>query len=167
VAEVDRRAEDDDNIDDIRGHELLHQLKIAVALALIDGLRDPTDEYWYAARVVMQVRDLTQATLMKVITRQHLLADRKRGRSQGRSQAEARRAEAEAKNDHLLEVATRICDVIRELAKPATEAEIYKKLSKSQIATAAEAIAELVQQQVIEVVDHNTRGRSVYWFRPQ
>ena len=167
VAEVDRRADDDDNIEDIRGHELFHQLKIAQAMALGDGLRVATDEYWFAAQVLMEVRELLQTTLMKVFNRQRDVTDRKNAKSQGRKQAESKRAEAEAKGDHLREVATRITDILRELGEPSSEAAIFKKLTKNHGPTFHDAMAELVYQQVIEVVDHNNRGRSIYWFRPQ
>lgn len=165
VAEVRRRAEDDESIDDIKGHELLHQLKIATALAIADGLRKPTDEYWHAARIVMQVRDLTQATLMKVIIEQRDVADRKRGRSQGKSQAEARRAEAQAKNDYLEEVATRIHEIIRTKGAPTSEAEIYRMLGKAQKATAPEAIAALQHSELVYIAGSNSKGKALYWIR--
>jgi len=128
VAEVRRRAEDDDSIDDIKGHELLHQLKIATALAIADGLRKPTDEYWHAARVIMQVRDLTVGTLMKVIIEQRDVADRKRGRSQGKSSAEARAIERAATGDGVLDAAMRLLDLIDAAAGIPEQAAQRKKV---------------------------------------
>lgn len=167
VAEVARRADDDDNIEDIRGHELFHQLKIAQAMALGDGLRVATDEYWFAAQVLMNVRELIQTTLMKVFNMQRDVTDRKNAKSQGRKQAESKRAEAEAKGDHLREVATRITDILRELGEPSSEAKIFKKLTKSHVGTAAEAIAELVHEGIIELTGHNTHGHGLYWFKSE
>ncbi len=165
VAEAERRAEDDDSVEDIKGHELLHQLKIATVLAIGDGLRQATDEYWHAARVIMEVRGITQETLIKVLNKQREVADRKRGRSQGRSQAEARRAEAQAKNDYLEEVATRIHEVIRDKGAPTTESEIYRMLGKAQKATAPEALAGLVSGGLVHIVAYNSKGRGLYWIR--
>ena len=165
TAEVRRRADDDESFDDIRGHELLHQLKIAAVLAIADGLRHPENEHWYAARVVMQVREIVMMTLLKVILTQRDVADRKRGRSQGRSAAEARRAEAQDKRDYVIEVANRINEIIDEKGAPASEAEIFKKLSKAQQATGAEALAEMLSSGVIQPIGHrNSKGKAMYWF---
>jgi hypothetical protein len=166
VAEAERRAEDDDSVEDIKGHELLHQLKLATVLAIGDGLRQATDEYWHAARVIMEVRGITQETLIKVLNKQREVADRKRGRSQGRSQAEARRAEAQAKSDYLEEVATRINDIIRDNGAPTSEAHIYRQLGKAQKATAPEAIAALLHHELIYVFpERNSKGKTLYWVR--
>ena len=167
VAEVRRRAEEEDGgIEDVRGHELLHQLKLATVLAIADGLREPTDEYWHAARVIMYVRELIVQALLRVITTQSDMADRKRGRSQGRSQAEARRAEAQDNQEYKVEVATRILDFIREKGGPVSEAEIVRKLGKSKGASAAATLAEMLQYDMVEVVDHNAKGRGMYGLGP-
>ena len=165
VAEVRRRAEDDD-IDDVRGHELLHQLKLAAVLAIADGLRNPTDEHWHAARIIMQVRELMVAALMLVFDVQREVADRKRGRSQGRSQAEARRAEALDNQEYKVTVATRIMEIIREKGTPASEAEIVRKLGKAQGAVAAATLAEMLQYDMVLVADYNSKGKGLYWIGP-
>lgn len=163
VAEVRRRAEDEDDIEDVRGHELLHQLKIAAVLAIAEGLRHPTDEHWHAARIIMEVRDLLVQTLMKVLTAQREVQDRKKGRSQGRSQAEARRAEAQDKQEFITSVANRILAIIDEKGAPTSHAEIVRKLSKQQALVVNETLAELVAESVLFVVDYNSKGKGLYW----
>lgn len=163
IAEVRRRADDEEEFDDIRGHELLHQLKLAAVLAIADGLRDPTDEYWHAARVIMQVRDLVVRVLMRVLNAQREVADRKKGRAQGRSMAEARRAEQEAKRDHVIQVANRIVEIIREKGAPASEAEITRKLGKAQAAIATDALTEMVSAEIVFIAEYNNRSKPLYW----
>ena len=163
VAEVRRRADEEDSLDDIRGHELLHQLKYAAVLAVGDGLKDPTDEYWHAAAVIMEVRDLMQRILIRVLDAHREVADRKRGRAQGRSQAEARRAEQQARQDYETEVARRIVEILTEKGAPSSEAEISRKLGKAQATIATSVIAEMVHGGALTAVSSNNRGKPLYW----
>jgi len=52
VERVLTRAEIDDPMEDMRGHELLQQLKISAVMARAEGLVHPTDEHWEAAGAV-------------------------------------------------------------------------------------------------------------------
>lgn len=51
------RNEDDPDRDPLEGHALLTRTKVAVALAILDGRMDATEEDWMLAGIVMRVSD--------------------------------------------------------------------------------------------------------------
>jgi hypothetical protein len=113
----------------------------------------------------MEVRDLIARALLKVISTQRGVADRKRGRSQGRSQAEAEVVKAEARQEALVTMASRIVAIIREKGAPASEGEITRIINGRYITQILEALTELVRTDVLYVCDYNAKGKARYWFR--
>ena len=104
-----------------------------------------------------------QRILIRVLDAHREVADRKRGRAQGRSQAEARRAEQQARQDYETEVARRIVEILTEKGAPSSEAEISRKLGKAQATIATSVIAEMVHGGALTAVSSNNRGKPLYW----
>lgn len=73
-------------------HAVLQQLKVAVILAVLDGLDQPQDAHWFAAGAIMTVRRRTIEHLVAISERIAEGATRKRGRDQGVANAHARAA---------------------------------------------------------------------------
>ena len=112
VTNAARVAEDEDSIDDKRGHELLHQLKIATVLAVADGKREPTDEHWFVAGQIMYVRELMIKVMTMVLNVQRENADRRLGRSRGVMQAAAKAAESEVVDGVMQRTCTKILKLV-------------------------------------------------------
>jgi len=115
VTEVRRRArasEEERTAAKARGHELLHQFKIAAVLAASDGLREPTDPYWHAAGVIMHAREVLVQVLLRVLSAVQAEDELRVSRKRGKQQYAAKDAERQV-SDRVLE---RACNNIMRLA---------------------------------------------------
>lgn len=103
---------DRDDMDDVRGHELLHRLKVAVLLAALDGLTSPTDTHWSAAGVVMTAREATVRTCM-VAAEAHTARElTKAGRDLGEQRAAARASETSTTERHMESTSRRMLQLL-------------------------------------------------------
>jgi len=166
VANVRRRIENEENLDHLAGHELFHQFKFSAVLAVGDGLRQPTDLHWWAAGRIMAARAVVVETVVKILAVQREGADRAAGRSRGRSQAEARRAEIEAEDTYRAEIARRVRDELVAKGEPISGAEIAKKLGKAQGRLLTEILESMVLGGSLFHAGINRRGNVLYWVQP-
>ncbi|MGC7358374.1 hypothetical protein RA989_21235, partial [Mycobacteroides abscessus subsp. massiliense] len=74
IAEAKRRAASDNLLASCRGHEGVHQFKVAAVLAAADGLMQPTDVHWKAAGAWMAMRDVMMVVVTKVLA-EHIAAE--------------------------------------------------------------------------------------------
>jgi hypothetical protein len=103
----------------------------------------------------MEVRDLIARALLKVISTQRGVADRKRGRSQGRSSFEAREITEELKRERILQCADRICTNLRVAGGRARVGAVTDtaKITTSIRKYRDDALAELISQKVVAIVN--------------
>lgn len=158
-------AEDEESLDSLSGHELFHQLKFAAVLAVGCGEREPTDLHWWAAGRIMQAREVVIRSVAKVLAVQREGADRKTGRSRGRAQAVARRAEAEAEDEYRKEIAQRIYSVVSAKGEPMSAAEVGRALGR-QNRVVREILESMAEGGSLHRVGLNQRGNQLYWITP-
>lgn len=166
VTEARRRGDDDEALESLIGHELFHQFKIAGVLAVGDGLRQPTDLHWWAAGRIMAARAVVVGTVAQVLAVLRESADRRVGRSRGRSQAEAKRAEQEAEDGYRADIALRALKAIAEKGEPASEADIAKTLGKAQGRVLTEVLQSMVEGGSLFRVGVNRRSNPLFWTSP-
>lgn len=76
----------EEDVDPLDGHRMLTGLKVAAALAILDGRIEVTEEDWKLAGVLLRVSDRTRAGVQR--------AAAERARGEARARAEARATEA-------------------------------------------------------------------------
>ncbi|MFF2485273.1 hypothetical protein ACFVSU_02670 [Microbacterium sp. NPDC058062] len=142
-ARVARLRGDGDALD---GHALFSRLKLAAALAILDGRGDVTDDDWRMGGAVMDVSDRTRAWCREAIRQQSI--DTNRARAEARAESNVTAA------DHAEIVAiNRAKDRI--VSKLGTDwvggASLRKSLTQSLRAHFEAALDELAEEQVIEI----------------
>ena len=102
VPEVARRAVQDNRraivrgqTDALHGHALLARLKIAQALALLDGRKDLTEDDWRLSGMVQAVSDSTRAGVQRYLSTQARTSDLAQARVDGERAAVAEDVAAE------------------------------------------------------------------------
>lgn len=85
--------------DALDGHALLTRLKVAAALAILEGCTSVSEEDWNLSGLVMQMSDRTRGNVQKVLTDEQ--------REQTRKQAEAKAVEAIVVEERVGEAAVR------------------------------------------------------------
>ena len=141
------------------GHALLTRLKVAAALALLDGRRAITEDDWRLAGQVMIVSDATRAGVVRYLTSQAERSNEARGRAEG-----VRASVASETADDL--AAKRVsAGVLRRLRESgeAARGEARRAVAARDRQHFEEAVERLMAAgQVIEVeTEHGARLRSV------
>lgn len=153
----------EDAIREARGHELLHQLKVAAILAIADGLREPTDLHWAAAGVVMEHRAILFRGTVEIVAAKAAAKNAATGVGQGQQRAAARRAEKAAERQHLSDTATRVIEVLAEIGQPSSEAEIRRRLGKAQGEELGPLLSWLCSSGMLVTPAMNRRRLPLYW----
>ena len=162
VERVLLQAEIDDPLEDMRGHELLHQLKIAAVLARRDGLIDPTDAHWYVAGAVMQVRAVVLRATVLVLEACKKVERIRTGRDRGEVSGHSKIAEATTQDEFRGEVATKVAARLAEEGRPLSQTQIARPLSRTQQGVVPEVLAYLVDAKTVAVAGVNRNGNTLY-----
>jgi hypothetical protein len=144
--------------DTLDGHALLARLKVAAALALLEGRRDVTEQDWDLSGVVMAVSDRCRSGVTSY------LASRTRAANAARGEAEADRAVtvAERLDDAHIK---RVCQVIvralqRGEGEWMTRRDVARTVAGRDRGVVDEAIGRLLDSGQIAVVDDG--GKVLY-----
>ena len=129
VQEAQRHTEQDELFSTPRGHELLHQLKLAAVLAIGEGLAQFEDRHWALAAKIMEARGIVLGTVMAVLDVKRQGADRRLGQTRGRMQAAAKIAEADETQAALQSVCDTIVRLVDAAANPDYDPEIRDKVA--------------------------------------
>ncbi|QIP38006.1 Bifunctional DNA primase [Rhodococcus erythropolis] len=118
------QAEADDPMAEMGGHELLHQLKIAAVMARYEGLIDPTDEHWFAAGAVMQVRAAVLRATVEVLAACEKVQRIRTGRDKGEVSGHSRIAEHATQDQYRLDIAAKAVAAVKAAGEPISESAI-------------------------------------------
>jgi hypothetical protein len=162
VDQILARAEIDDPIADMRGHELLHQMKIAAVMARADGLIDPTDAYWHAAGAVMQVRAAVMKATVLVLEAWREVERVKTGRDFGRTRAHGKIAQDVAEDQYRLDVAGKAAAAVEAAGKPISEGKIGENMGKTQQAVLPDVLSWMVNAKLLVEAGLNQRKKKLY-----
>lgn len=144
-----QRAARDNLLEKCRGHEGLHQFKVAAVLAAADGLTQPTDDHWAAAGAWMAMREVMMVIVTKILAEHIAAEDARKGRSNGRSRAAAKVAQAETEDAYRRDVAQRVVAVITEAGKPMSESAIDRVIGDGQGAILPEVLRWMVDADLL------------------
>jgi hypothetical protein len=156
------RAEADDPLLDMRGHELLHQLKIAAVMARYEGLIDPTDAHWLAAGAVIRVRAAVLKATVAVLAACEKVERIRTGRDRGEISGHSRIAEAATQDAFRLEIAQRAVKAVTVAKEPLSEAAIGGKWRETARAVLHDVLRWSVDQGALRVVGKNRKGQDLY-----
>ena len=138
------------------GHRPLARLKIAAALALLDGRQAVSDEDWALAGVVLAVSDQTRAGVKAHLAATAAQANRARGRSEGERAVEAAGA---VETDRVKRVGRSIMRVLRG-DQWVTRRQATSSVSGRDRVGSQQALDALIDAGLVEVQDAD--GTPVY-----
>lgn len=156
------RAEADDPLADMRGHELLHQLKNAAVMARYEGLIDPTDEHWHAAGAVMQVRAAMLKATVEVLAACEKVERIRTGRDKGETSGHARIAEVATQDEYRLEIARKAVAVVEAAGAPVSASGIGGKWRGTARGVLGDVLRWCVQEGLLQVAGSNRKGQPLY-----
>lgn len=140
-------------IDNLDGHRLLTQLKVATALGLLNGRPEVNDEDWALATVLMHVSDSTRSS---VIGEFNKAAERK-NKARGQAQAQ-REVIVESHKDAVSRKAMvkRILDIVPD--DWMTHSDMRKKIKANMRELFDEVMPELISQGQVDVKEETYRN---------
>lgn len=162
VERVLLRAEIDDPLEDMKGHELLHQLKVAAVLARAEGLIDPTNEHWAAAGAIMQVRAAVLRATVNVLEACKKVDRIKTGRNRGEESGHSKLVETSTQDEYRRGVAAKAAKKIQGSDKPLSEKQIGRGMTKTQQGVLPDVLRWMVQAGTLREAGENREGNTLY-----
>jgi hypothetical protein len=162
VCDTARQVIDQARLDRLRGnghrldgHALLTRLKVAAALALLNGRTDVNDEDWQLAGHVTEISDATRQTVVDALGEQQAAANRARGRDEAERAVVAEEHTAE---HHIRRVAQWITKRLHDHGDWMTHKELHGGLNGRDRQWFAEAITRLVLARSLTVEETDNHG---------
>ncbi|TDZ77378.1 hypothetical protein DE4585_04772 [Mycobacteroides salmoniphilum] len=156
------RAEAEDPLLDMAGHELLHQLKIAAVMARYEGLIDPTDAHWVAAGAVMRVRTAVLTATLGVLAACEKVERIRTGRERGEVSGHGKIAETATQDQYRLEIAEKALAAVTAAGTPLSENGIGGKWRPTARAVLSDVLKWCVDEKVLREAGTNRKGQRLY-----
>ncbi|GAA0670409.1 hypothetical protein GCM10009535_57750 [Streptomyces thermocarboxydovorans] len=145
--------------DPLDSHRNLVRLKVAAALAFMDGRKGVSEEDWALADVVMSVSDRTRDFIRHEITRARSDISRERGRDDAIREV-AKREHVETETTR--RVWRRLDEVLRAADKPMTVSDLQKKVPPRDREEVADVVAEMSAKGLVREAGTNRKGNAMY-----
>lgn len=160
--EIDRRQvkvhQGSEEMDGLDGHAGLVRLKVAAALAALDGSLQVSLADWGLAALVMKVSNATRGHCLTILNEEHTRTIEQAGRDDGRRAMIAEKLRDDAMYKR---IRTRIRVMV---ASPTTLADVMRRFKSTERDTARQVINDLVAEGVIaeEVGEYHGQERRSY-----
>lgn len=145
--------------DPLDSHRNLVRLKVAAALAFMDGRKNVSEDDWALSDIVMGVSDRTRGFIRSEITRARSDISRERGRDDAVREVAKRDA---VETETAQRVWRRLDEVLRTAGKPLTLSDLRKGVPPRDREDVADVVAEMTSKGLVRVAGTNRRGNELY-----